>query len=56
MPHGQASYHKDSFYVLRTGLTLVINKGEIAKIYVGAYDADKQYEEYKDAIEECFGK
>ena len=36
--------------------TLVINKGEISKIYVGAYDADKQYEEYKDAIEECFGK
>ena len=36
--------------------TLVINKGEITKIYVGAYDADKQYEEYKDAIEECFGK
>ena len=31
--------------------TLVINKGEISKIYVGAYDADKQYEEYKDAIE-----
>lgn len=36
--------------------TLVINKGEIAKVYVGAYDAEKQYKEYKDAIEACIGK
>jgi Peroxiredoxin len=33
--------------------TLVINKGEIAEIYIGAADADTQYNEYKNAIEEC---
>ena len=30
--------------------TLVINKGKIEKIYLGALDADTQYAEYKDAI------
>ena len=33
--------------------TLVINKGEVAEIYVGAADADTQYNEYKNAIEQC---
>lgn len=36
--------------------TLVINKGKIYKIYVGAYGAEEQYKEYKKAIEECMGK
>ena len=36
--------------------TLVINKGKIHKIYVGAYGADEQYTEYKKAIDECRGK
>ncbi len=33
--------------------TLVINKGEVADIYIGAADADTQYSEYKNAIEQC---
>ena len=33
--------------------TLVVNKGEVAEIYVGAADADTQYNEYKNAIEQC---
>ena len=33
--------------------TLVINKGVIEKIYVGAMDADTQYTEYRNAINEC---
>ena len=33
--------------------TLVINKGYISNIYVGAGDADYQYQEYKNAIDRC---
>ena len=33
--------------------TVVINKGVIEKIYVGAADADTQYNEYKNAINSC---
>ncbi len=33
--------------------TLVINKGVISKVYVGAYDWETQYKEYKSAIDEC---
>ena len=33
--------------------TLVINKGEVSDIYIGAADADTQYKEYKNAIEKC---
>ena len=33
--------------------TLVINKGYISSIYVGAGDADYQYQEYKNAIDKC---
>ena len=33
--------------------TLIINKGKIHKIFLGAYDADSQYIEYKNAIDEC---
>ncbi|MCR5543054.1 MAG: TlpA family protein disulfide reductase [Eubacterium sp.] len=33
--------------------TLVINKGYISSIYVGARDADYQYQEYKNAIDRC---
>lgn len=36
--------------------TLVINKGVIAKIYIGAMDAETQYKEYKGAIDECLGR
>ena len=36
--------------------TLVINKGVIAKVYVGARDAEAQYQEYKAAINECLAK
>lgn len=37
--------------------TLVIGKdGIVQKIYVGAADADAQYEEYKNAIESALGK
>lgn len=36
--------------------TLVINKGVIAKVYVGARDAETQYKEYKGAIDECLAK
>ena len=33
--------------------TLVIDKGIISAVYVGAYDADTQYQEYKSAIDAC---
>ena len=33
--------------------TLVINHGVIDKIFIGARDADYQYNEYKKAIQEC---
>ena len=33
--------------------TLIIHKGVIKKIYMGAYDADTQYNEYKSAIDAC---
>lgn len=33
--------------------TLVVNKGVISRIYVGAADAETQYKEYKGAIEAC---
>ena len=33
--------------------TLVIKNGVIEKIFMGAEDADKQYAEYKGAIDEC---
>ena len=33
--------------------TLIINKGVIAKIYLGAQDAETQYREYKGAIDAC---
>ncbi len=33
--------------------TLVIKKGVIEKIYVGAMDAETQYKEYKEAIDAC---
>ena len=33
--------------------TLVVNKGVISKIYVGANGAEAQYKEYKAAITEC---
>lgn len=33
--------------------TLIINKGKISEIFVGAVDADTQYREYKNAIEAC---
>ena len=36
--------------------TLVINKGVIARVYLGAMDAETQYKEYKGAIEECLAK
>ena len=36
--------------------TLVINKGVIAKVYIGAMDAETQYKEYKGAIDECLAK
>ena len=36
--------------------TLVINKGKIYRIYVGANGADEQYQEYKKAIDECAAK
>ena len=36
--------------------TLVINKGKIYKTFLGAEEADKQYETYKSAINECAGK
>ena len=36
--------------------TLIINKGKIYKIFVGAYDADYQYTEYKSAIDECMAE
>ena len=34
--------------------TLVIYKGYVTKIFLGALDADYQYGEYKNAIEGCF--
>ena len=42
-------------YYPTTGIpyTVVVNKGKINMIYVGAYDAGTQYQEYKKAIEEC---
>lgn len=36
--------------------TLVINQGVISKIYLGAMDAQTQYEEYKGAIDACLGQ
>lgn len=36
--------------------TLVINKGVVAKVYLGAMDAETQYKEYKGAIDECLAK
>jgi hypothetical protein len=36
--------------------TLIINKGEVAEVFVGAYSEDVQYKVYKDAIEKCIGK
>ena len=36
--------------------TLVVNKGKIENIYVGAADADTQYKEYKSAIDACLGE
>ena len=36
--------------------TLVINKGVIAKIYLGARDAETQYKEYKGAIDACLAE
>ena len=33
--------------------TLVINKGIIEKIFIGAYGADEMYEEYSEAIADC---
>ena len=36
--------------------TLVVNKGKIVNIYVGAVDADTQYREYKSAIDTCLGE
>lgn len=36
--------------------TLIIDQGVIAKIYVGARDAETQYKEYKGAIDACLGR
>ena len=36
--------------------TVIVNKGRIEKIYVGAMDADSQYKEYLGAIKECLGE
>lgn len=36
--------------------TLVIKKGIISKIYLGAMDAQTQYKEYKSAIEACLAE
>lgn len=36
--------------------TLIINKGEVAEVFVGAYSEDVQYKVYKDAIKKCIGK
>lgn len=36
--------------------TLIIDQGVIAKIYLGARDAETQYKEYKGAIDECLGR
>lgn len=36
--------------------TLVVNKGKIVNIYLGADDADTQYKEYKGAIDACLGE
>ena len=36
--------------------TLVIYKGSIKKIYVGAMDAETQYKEYLSAVRECLGE
>jgi len=36
--------------------TLVVNKGRIENIYVGAMDAETQYREYLGAIEACLGE
>ena len=36
--------------------TVIVNKGKVARIYVGAYDAATQYQEYKKAVEECMSE
>ena len=36
--------------------TVIVYKGKIEKIYVGALDAQTQYNEYLSAIKECLGE
>ena len=36
--------------------TLVINKGYVSDIFLGAVDAETQYKEYKNAIDKCISK
>ena len=52
---GYDQYGRVESYYPSSGIpyTLVVDHGVIAKTYVGAADADTQYEEYKSAIEAC---
>lgn len=52
---GYDEYYTVEDYYPTDGIpyTLIINKGVIYKIFVGAYGADVMYEEYGSAIAEC---
>ena len=52
---GYDEYYTVEDYYPTDGIpyTLIINKGVIYKIFVGAYGADAMYDEYSHAIEEC---